>query len=323
MKKFESFLAGYLEDFIKYRGDLGYVNTSLRTNLRNLDRYVLDNAQEWEHLIPDFFLRFRDQLHQAPAAINAIILSTRNFFDYMHRNGLCPCNPIQDLPGKTENSFIPFIFSEEQVQQLLQEAGNLVCRDKPKNYLVDMGIYTAIVLLAGCGLRISEPLRLMQDQYDPIEGTIFIQKTKFHKDRFIPLPQKSKEILDNYLNLRNTFVDFDNPYLLVGFRKNIRSNQIYQLFYKAVQITGIHAPRKCIGSTVFGTPTPHSLRHSFAVNTLKAARERGQDPQAVLPVLSAYMGHSKYRYTALYLKVMDAEKRQGFVDFAISRLEDI
>ena len=227
------------------------------------------------------------------------------------------------MPGKTENSFIPFIFSEEQVQQLLKEAGNLVCRDKPKNYLVDMGIYTAIVLLAGCGLRISEPLRLMHDQYDPIEGTIFIQKTKFHKDRFIPLPQKSREVLDNYLNLRNTFVDFDNPYLLVGFRKNIRSNQVYQLFNKAVQITGIHAPRKCIGSTVFGTPTPHSLRHSFAVNTLKAARERGQDPQAVLPVLSAYMGHSKYRYTALYLKVMDAEKRQGFVDFAISRLEDI
>ena len=46
MKKFESFLAGYLEDFIKYREDLGYVNSSLRTNLRNLDRYVRYNAQE-------------------------------------------------------------------------------------------------------------------------------------------------------------------------------------------------------------------------------------------------------------------------------------
>jgi integrase len=74
---------------------------------------------------------------------------------------------------------------------------------------------------------------------------------------------------------------------------------------------------------VFGHPTPHSLRHSFAVNTLKAAKERGQDPQKVLPVISAYMGHSKYRYTALYLKVLDAERRSGFVDFAISHLEDI
>jgi hypothetical protein len=35
------------------------------------------------------------------------------------------------------------------------------------------------------------------------------------------------------------------------------------------------------------------------------------------------MGHSKYRYTALYLKVLDAKRRQGFVDFAISRLEDV
>ncbi len=323
MKKFESFLKDHLEDFIKYRKDLGYVNKSLRTNLRNLDRYVRDNASDWEHLQPEFFLRFREQLHQTPAAVNCVIQAVRNFFAFLHRNEHLSYNPVQDLPGKTENAFIPFIFSDEQVEQLLRGAASEVRRDKEKNYLVDVGIYTAIVLLARCGLRISEPLRLGMDHYDPIEGTIFIQKTKFHKDRHIPLPQKAREALDNYLNLRNKFAGFDNPYLLAGFRKNIRNNQIYQLFHKAVQNTGLRSPRKMIGNTVFGSPTPHSLRHSFAVNTLKAARERGHDPQAVLPILSAYMGHSKYRYTALYLKVIDAEKRQGFVDFAISRLEDI
>jgi len=35
------------------------------------------------------------------------------------------------------------------------------------------------------------------------------------------------------------------------------------------------------------------------------------------------MGHTKYRYTAVYLKVLDAEQRQGLVDFAISRQENI
>jgi integrase/recombinase XerD len=42
-----------------------------------------------------------------------------------------------------------------------------------------------------------------------------------------------------------------------------------------------------------------------------------------LPVISAYLGHRKYRYTAVYLKVLDAEQRQGLVDFAIARQEDI
>jgi hypothetical protein len=35
------------------------------------------------------------------------------------------------------------------------------------------------------------------------------------------------------------------------------------------------------------------------------------------------MGHAKYRYTAVYLKVLDAEKRQALVDFAISHQEEL
>jgi integrase len=115
----------------------------------------------------------------------------------------------------------------------------------------------------------------------------------------------------------------ESPYLLPGCKKSLRHQQIYPVFNRAVQEIGIKAQRKVIGNMVFGSPAPHSLRHSFAVNTLKAAKERGQDPQAVLPVLSVYMGHSKYRYTALYLKVLDAQRRQGFVDFAVSHLEDV
>ena len=65
----------------------------------------------------------------------------------------------------------------------------------------------------------------------------------------------------------------------------------------------------------FGNPTVHSLRHSFAVNTLKNASERGKNPENVLPVLSAYMGHTEYKYTTLYLKVIDAEHRNAWVDF--------
>ena len=35
------------------------------------------------------------------------------------------------------------------------------------------------------------------------------------------------------------------------------------------------------------------------------------------------MGHRKYRYTAVYLKVLDAEQRQGLVNFAISAQKEI
>jgi integrase/recombinase XerD len=40
-------------------------------------------------------------------------------------------------------------------------------------------------------------------------------------------------------------------------------------------------------------------------------------------VLATFMGHRKYRYTAVYLKVLDAEKRQQLVDFSIKAQKDI
>ena len=322
MKTFKSFLAIHLEDFIQYRREMGYVNKSLSSKLKIFDRYVLEKAQSLRDLNPSFFLDFRENIPGRPSSVNNVVLTVRNFFAYLHRYGYVDYNPLQELPAKTENAFIPFIFSPKQIQDLLQAVQAQIRRNKEEYFLMDLGIYMSIRLMAGCGLRISEPLQAGIDHYDPFQGTIFIEKTKFHKDRLIPLPRVVQQDLDNYLALRKS-IRPENPYLLPGFKKDLRNQQIYSVFHRAVQDIGIQAPRKILGNMVFGHPTPHSLRHSFAVNTLKAARERGQDPQKVLPVLSAYMGHSKYRYTALYLKVLDAARRQGFVDFAISHLEEI
>ncbi len=58
----------------------------------------------------------------------------------------------------------------------------------------------------------------------------------------------------------------------------------------------------------------HSMRHSYAVNTLKSIKVRGDDPQKALPVLSAYMGHHKYCYTAQYL---NTTATHNFIDKAL------
>ncbi len=72
---------------------------------------------------------------------------------------------------------------------------------------------------------------------------------------------------------------------------------------------------------IFGSPTPHSLRHAFAINTLKRIRERGKSAQQALPVLAAYMGHRKYQYTAAYLKVEDPKHIEGLISFSKSQLD--
>ena len=197
-------------------------------------------------------------------------------------------------------------------------------RQQPAYFADDYGVYMTIVLLARCGLRNSEPRRLKCHDYNSLEKTIYIAKTKFSKDRLIPVPENTCVDIDNYLSLRRTLIKNKNPYLLCGYKNRaISKNRIYPMFNHAVKTIGLDQPKRIVANTTFGRPTPHSLRHSFAINTLKSIKQRGRSPQHALPVLSAYLGHRKYRYTAAYLKFLDAEHRQGLVDFAIERQEEI
>jgi integrase len=110
----------------------------------------------------------------------------------------------------------------------------------------------------------------------------------------------------------------DSPFLLVRTdQKPLRDHQIRFLFYKTLKDIGLYQPRRVIGNVNFLPPTPHSLRHSFAVNTLLKIRERGGNPQNALPILAAYMGHSEYKYTSVYLRVTDALSRKNLVDFSL------
>lgn len=324
MKRFESFLAPGLEQYLAYRRTLRYVDEALRSTLRSFDRYVKEKAVDQRSLNPLFFLALRKELRGEAKTINSVLSAARGFFQFLIRQGLYQENPLRDIPPRSENAYIPFVFSPDEVERLLQAIRKRLRRNR-QYFFKDLTVYMAILLLARCGLRISEPLRLLPTHYRHGEKTIYIEKTKFSKDRLIPLPYPAATEIENYLAVRHTLRDNDrNPFLLTGQDQKILSDKrIYQVFHQAVNDIGLQQPKRIIANTTFGAPTPHSLRHSFAINTLKCIKTQGESPQKALPILSVYMGHRKYRYTAVYLKVLDAEQRQGLVDFAISRQEDI
>jgi len=319
MKPFESFLAPQLEEYITYRQSLGYAKNPLLSYLKILDRYVKSRNIDQQTLQPFFFLEFRSNLAVEARTVNRILSSTRVFFQYLLRRGLYTQNPLQDVPPLRENAIVPFVFSPEQVDQLLSALCKGIRKDRT-HFLTDMAIYVALLLLARCGMRISEPLRLLTSHYRPDDGTIYIEKTKFKKDRLIPVPKVVLPEIENYLAVRKSLnLDDQNPYLLAGLKQRaLRDYQIRSVFHKAVREIGLSQQRQIIDNVNFSAPTPHSLRHSFAVNTLKRIKDRGKSPQNALPVLAVYMGHSEYRHTIKYLKVIDTRQRQGMVEFITS-----
>lgn len=307
-----------MEQYLEYRESLGY-STEAVPPLRQLDRYmVAGNVSTLEALTPLFFLKMRADLAIDQNTINRVIDALRGFFQYLVRIEFCQYNPLAGIPRFKRNNIIPFIFSDQETEQLLETAWKQVSREKQAFFLKDMSCCLALQLLARCGLRISEPLRLKVGDFRADERTIYIRKTKFRKDRLIPIPTDVANHLSDYLLLRSTLLSEDNqnPYLLVSDpAKGLHKQQVRNYFHQAIKEIGLAQPKRVIGNTNISGPTPHCLRHSFAVNTLRRVKKRGDSPQNALPVLAVYMGHKKYTYTIYYLKLIDADQHRNLVDF--------
>lgn len=318
MKNFSSFLAPQLNEYLLHRQTLGYSIKVSRAHLLIFDQYLRKTNAEWDSLQPFFFLEMRANLDMESRSVNRVFSSVRVFFHFLLRRELVRENPLRDIPPLKENEIIPFVFSPAQAEQLLEVICKRV-RKSERYFLVDLAIYLAVVLLVRCGMRISEPLRLMKNHYRKDDGTLYIEKTKFKKQRLIPVPKIAMTEIENYISVRKAMKLRDpNPYLLMGKNQGpLKAEQIRYVFRKALKEIGLDQQRKVIGNVNFSHPTPHSLRHSFAVNTLMKIKARGQSPQRALPMLAAYMGHSEYKYTSVYLRVLDAQSRKNLVDFSL------
>jgi len=318
--RFDSFLGPLLEEYVNYRQNLGYSMEPTRGYLQQFDRYVKAIKRKPGKLKPLFFLKMRSDLKMEPRSANRIIASSRVFFQYLVRRGIYCDNPVKDVPYLSEWALIPFIFSESETDRLLEAATGLMRRDR-MYFLKDFSQYMSIVLMARCGLRISETIRLCRHQYRADEKTLYIEKTKFKKDRLIPVPSNIWREMDNYLTVRDALASADNSFLLAGlFERSLCDDKIRTMFRLAVNDIGLDQPRQRIGNTIISSPTPHSLRHSFAVNTLKRVKERGLSPQNALPILAVYMGHSEYKHTTKYLKLADADHHRRITHFMANKV---
>ena len=98
----------------------------------------------------------------------------------------------------------PYIYSEAQIAMLMKEASAL----KPTGSLRPHTYATLIGLLASCGLRPGEAVRLCDAdvELETIPPRLAIRETKFHKSRLVPVDSTTAEALRSYASTRNVWV---------------------------------------------------------------------------------------------------------------------
>jgi integrase/recombinase XerD len=216
------------------------------------------------------------------------------FLDHLKVLGKISTNLTCFLRRRPTSDFRPYIFTVDELRRIftLQEAGG------PGG---DRGL--VYFLLYACGLRVSEGIHLKLRNLDVEQGTIFIEKTKFNKDRLLPLHPRVLDRLRSYRDNRRAGAPPEAPLFLNARGRGYDVDHFSRHFHQDLTNLGLYQKTREADGLRYGSPRLHALRHSFAVHRLLRWYREGADVQKKLPLLSTYLGHSAVEYTQVYLKI--------------------
>lgn len=292
MMKFRSAFAERLTSFVKLRRGLGFSFNSQSYVLFAFDRYLVERGYRGpltQDLASDFASSRQDISKNECARRYQVV---RHFSEYL--SAFDPDTPRLDPHYLRRDQHRPpaHIYSEEEIAALLREA----IRISRRNPLRGVTLHAMVGLAATTGLRIGEVVRLDKTDVDLKTGVMLVRRTKFGKDRMVPLHPSTLEVLRNYASTRDAaFPGLDCPAFFINMaRRRYVVNTLQLLFWELTRRIGIRGPKG-------HGPSFHDLRHSFAVRRVVTWYREGVDPQIKLPALATYMGHVDYTNTAYYL----------------------
>lgn len=280
-----------VQQYLSLRRALGF---KLKTTGRLLGQFVdYLEAQRATTLTVDHALAWATLPAAASTMWHAMRLSmVRGFAVYLHSLDPTVAVPPADLLRHGNDRVTPYLYSDTEIRALLTAAGALRPAFRAATY------QTLIGLLAASGVRIGEAIALDTDDLDPADGgQLLLRRTKFGKDRLVPLHPSTTQALVDYLTLRDQRHRNPRcPALLVStVGTRLHHSNIGLVFNR------LTAQAAITRRSATCRPRIHDVRHSFAVATLTDWYRTGADVPALMPRLATYLGHTDPKNTFWYL----------------------
>ena len=221
-----------------------------------------------EEELRQYFLHIRNVKRYSRASMTIAICAIKFLVEKtLGRNW-----PVFELVRPPREKKLPTVLSGEEIRKILS------CVTQHR-YRV------CLAVIYSCGLRLQEGTHLRVADIDSGRMMIHVRQGKGGKDRYVPLPVATLEMLRQYWkthrNGRLLFPMQDRKQDPSECNKALTNRSVQSAFKRALARTGINKPSSI-----------HSLRHSWATHLLEAGVN--------LRLIQVWLGHSSPVTTTVY-----------------------
>ncbi|MGF7184787.1 site-specific recombinase XerD [Desulfitispora alkaliphila] len=254
-----------------YKKDLSYFHEFILKNHFQEDPSIVDiNTLH----LRTYLSYLKHEKKYAPRSIARSIATIKSFFKFCFEEELLAKNPAQKIHAPKIPTRPPKYLEQEEIRKLFDAAA----RDTNNSYR-DLAI---IKTLYYTGIRVSEMVEIKLEDIDLKSSILHIQSGKGQKYREIPLNDKVKKAIFDYINKER--IPIRSPYLfLSSHNKQFSTQYIRKILKKHAEVANLDTAKV----------TPHVLRHSFATALYK---DYGVD----LNRISKLLGHASINTTTIY-----------------------
>jgi integrase len=217
--------------------------------------------------------------------------------EYMLRRGMSAYMATSDDIGRTTTSFVPYIFTHEEIIRFFSAADNMSTSKfsaVPRHHIIMPLLWR---MLYCCELRVSEATGLLGSDVDMRHGVLTIRESKGGKSRYVPMSPQLVEKCLHYDKTRLKQSGGNDWFFATPQGGEYCDSAVYKAFRKVLTTAGISH------GGVGNGPRLHDFRHTFSVHCLQKWIKEGNELTSALPYLSAYLGHDGFDYTQSYLRM--------------------
>jgi len=223
-----------------------------------------------EEQVRDYFLHLKNHKKFAPSSLKIAHVGIRFFYTHTVKRDW----PTLTLIRTERQRRLPDVLTLEEVHAIIRATRT------PWNRVYLWTVYS-------CGLRLHESLHLQVADIDSTRMMVHVHRGKGAKDRYVPLPASTLEMLREYWKThRNPVWLFPahgrNHKLAATADHPMLKSSVQMALGRVVKQLGLKK-RICV----------HTLRHSYATHLLEAGVN--------LRLIQQYLGHRSIQTTMLYL----------------------